>query len=123
MKKLLIAAITTIWIVTYSTFCFALEWYNFKTAQFETIDDNYTQTSDWCVAKLGGTHARAACWHLNYTSGSSQHIFLLRKISDFSAYIPQDAASQGLYQIYIEMGDTPLESAIKVLKIIVQEEN
>jgi hypothetical protein len=35
--------------------------------------------------------------------------------TDFSNYIPQGVAEQGLYQIYIEMGDMPIEAALKVL--------
>lgn len=78
MKKLLIVIIVTTWIAVHPTFCFALEWYNFKTAQIETIKG---------------------------------------KILNYSPYIPQDPASQGLYRVYIKMGDTPTESAIKVLNI------
>jgi hypothetical protein len=42
-------------------------------------------------------------------------------IVDYSPYIPQNVASQGLYKVYIEMGNTPEEAAIKVMKVITHE--
>lgn len=36
----------------------------------------------------------------------------------FEHYLPQDAASQGLYQAYRKMGDTPLDAAQKVLELL-----
>jgi len=40
---------------------------------------------------------------------------------DFTNYIPQQPAAQGLYQLYIEMGETPTEAAIKVYTACVGE--
>lgn len=38
--------------------------------------------------------------------------------SDFSPYIPQDIASQNLYNLYISYeGLSPIDSAIKVLEL------
>jgi hypothetical protein len=38
-------------------------------------------------------------------------------IDDWSDYIPQDVASQGLYEIYREEGKSSAEAAEKVLEI------
>jgi hypothetical protein len=39
---------------------------------------------------------------------------------DWSDYISQDFASQNLYKLYIEMGDSPADAAIKVLSQFAQ---
>lgn len=41
---------------------------------------------------------------------------------DFTDYIPQDGLAQGIYRRYMQLGDTPLEAALKVLKICVGEQ-
>ena len=43
--------------------------------------------------------------------------------ADFTNYIPQNPAAQGLYQCYIQMGETPIEAAIKVCRACVGEVN
>lgn len=42
--------------------------------------------------------------------------------SDYADYIPQDESAQALYRLYVQMGDAPLDAAVKVLKICVGEQ-
>lgn len=41
--------------------------------------------------------------------------------TDFTSYISQETAAQGLYRAYLQMGDTPADAAIKVLRACVGE--
>jgi hypothetical protein len=41
---------------------------------------------------------------------------------DYSDYIPQDESVQALYRLYQQMGDSPSDAALKVLKICVGEQ-
>lgn len=56
-------------------------------------------------------------WH-NFKTGEYE---LIDTPADFSDYIPQDPAAQGLYSVYIQLGDKPLEAALKVLLACVGE--
>lgn len=58
----------------------------------------------------GGVH-----WQ-NFRTGKQDSV----TPTDFSDYIPQFASAQSLYQLYVEdMGYTPLDAAIEVLRVCV----
>ncbi len=45
-----------------------------------------------------------------------------RTILDFSNYIPQNLAAQGLYKIHVIQGKTPIQAAIEVLRLSVKND-
>lgn len=51
--------------------------------------------------------------HYWYNYKTKQHDYATP--TDFANYIPQSPACQGLYNCYLTLGETPLESVIKVL--------
>ena len=53
-----------------------------------------------------------------YNFKIEQYEEVTEPIVDYSSYIPQDAACQGLYKVYIKTGNIPCEAAIKVLEEI-----
>lgn len=51
-------------------------------------------------------------FHWNFRT----HEFEFKEVEDFSDYLPQDASTQALYQMYLAMGDKPADAALKVLE-------
>ena len=49
----------------------------------------------------------------NYKTGRYEEIETPKNFKD---YLPQSEAAQGLYDVYIAMGNKPSDAAIKVLK-------
>jgi len=54
-------------------------------------------------------------WH-NFKTGKSECIVGLPAPDKMSQFIPQDPAAQELYQTYIAMGKSPIESLELVLR-------
>lgn len=52
----------------------------------------------------------------NIKTGESEFIEMP---SDFTDYLPQNIAAQNLYLLYQEMGDSPIEAAIKVFTTVI----
>ena len=50
---------------------------------------------------------------------TQQYDYLLAAPEDWSDYISQTEAAQNLYRLYQQLGDTPVDAALKVLKIAV----
>jgi len=53
----------------------------------------------------------------NYKTGEFEYV---ETPTDFTNYIPQLDAAQGMYLCCIKLGDTPVEAAIKVLTACVR---
>lgn len=58
-------------------------------------------------------------WH-NMRTGETE--YRSTPPQDFSDYIPQNESAQALYRLYVQLGDAPIEAALKVLKICVGEQ-
>jgi hypothetical protein len=56
-------------------------------------------------------------WY-NFKSGEYE---IIKTPQDFHDYIPQHPFAQSLYDVYIEMGDKPIEAARKVLLVRLDE--
>jgi len=53
-----------------------------------------------------------------YNFVTQQHDYI-ETPTDFTNYISQDQSAQGLYRCYLQMGDAPIDAAIKVMKACV----
>lgn len=58
-----------------------------------------------------------------YNYRTEEYDYLPDAPTDFTDYIPQHPSALGLYRVYIEMGDTALESARKVLLACLSDGN
>lgn len=54
-----------------------------------------------------------------YNFRTGEHDYLAAP-PDWSDYIPQHPPAQNLYRLYLEMGDEPLDAALKVLGLATQ---
>ena len=62
---------------------------------------------------------KMASAYYNHRTGS--YDYLTETPADWSDYIPQVPAAQGLYQLHLQMGKTPVEAAIEVLRAVLGE--
>lgn len=56
----------------------------------------------------------------NFQTGETD--WLTETPADFAPYIPQSDAAQNLYKLYQQTGSTPIEAALKVLRLCVNAE-
>lgn len=54
-------------------------------------------------------NAVGVCVYYNYRTGQADAMFGAPE--DWSDYLPQQAAVQGIYRTYLDMGTTPVEAA------------
>ena len=52
-----------------------------------------------------------------YNFATKEYEYLYDTPTDFTNYIPQDPSAIGLYECYIELGETPVEAAVAVLSV------
>jgi hypothetical protein len=53
-----------------------------------------------------------------YNYKTSEHE-LIETPTDFADYVPQSQSAQSMYRCYLELGETPIEAAIRVLSACV----
>ena len=54
-----------------------------------------------------------------YNFKTNEYDWLSEIPTNFRVYIPQVASAQSLYDLYIEIGDEPIDAAIKILEFCV----
>ena len=54
-----------------------------------------------------------------YNFKTNEYDWLSEIPTDFRVYIPQEPPAQSLYNLYTEMGDEPIDAAIKILEFCV----
>ncbi len=54
-----------------------------------------------------------------YNFRTNEYDMLDEAPADWSAYISQEPAAQALYKLYQDIGDTPSEAALKVLRLTI----